>query len=57
MVMMVGGNRLLRVVEAYYWWKKKWKIKRFPKTYDSSVAFPQIANIAGGISSCIGRQP
>jgi cytochrome d ubiquinol oxidase subunit I len=45
-------------IGGYYWWKKRWNIKPFIlKFMMLSVAFPQIANIAGWYSSCIGRQP
>jgi cytochrome d ubiquinol oxidase subunit I len=45
-------------IGGYYWWKKRWNMNPFIlKFMMLSVAFPQIANIAGWYSSCIGRQP
>lgn len=45
-------------IGGYYWWRKRWDIKPFIlKFMMFSVAFPQIANVAGWYSSCIGRQP
>ncbi len=45
-------------IGGYYWWKKKWTMKPiFLKYLTLTVIFPQIANIAGWYSSCMGRQP
>jgi cytochrome d ubiquinol oxidase subunit I len=42
----------------YHWWKKKWRMKPIVLKYMMlAVTFPQIGNIAGWYTSCIGRQP
>lgn len=42
----------------YHWWKKKWRMKPTLLKYMMwAVTFPQIGNIAGWYTSCIGRQP
>ena len=59
--LMVGMWALMtaaRFIGGYYWWKKNWKIKPlFLKFMVLSVLFPQLANIGGWYSSCMGRQP
>lgn len=42
----------------YMWWKKRWNLNRWLMRFlMTSVLFPQIANIAGWYTSCMGRQP
>jgi cytochrome bd ubiquinol oxidase subunit I len=59
--LMVGMWALMTAaafIGGYYWWKKNWKIKPlFLKFMVLSVLFPQLANIGGWYSSCMGRQP
>lgn len=58
MIMMWGLMAFGVALAAYMWWKNKWKLPKFLHWYlIASVAFPQIANIAGWYTSCIGRQP
>jgi cytochrome d ubiquinol oxidase subunit I len=58
MIFMWAAMTAAAFIGGYYWWKKRWNIKPiFLKFMMASVAFPQIANIAGWYSSCIGRQP
>jgi cytochrome d ubiquinol oxidase subunit I len=58
MIVMWVGMTVAAFIGGYYWWKKRWDIKPiFLKFMIISVLFPQIANIAGWYSSCIGRQP
>jgi cytochrome bd ubiquinol oxidase subunit I len=59
--LMVGMWALMTAaafIGGYHWWKKNWKIKPlFLKFMVLSVLFPQLANIGGWYSSCMGRQP
>jgi cytochrome d ubiquinol oxidase subunit I len=58
MIFMWGLMAAAAFIGGYYWWRKRWNIKPFIlKFMIFSVAFPQIANVAGWYSSCIGRQP
>ncbi|MGH2612705.1 MAG: cytochrome ubiquinol oxidase subunit I, partial [Rhabdochlamydiaceae bacterium] len=58
MIMMWGAMAAAALIGGYYWWKKKWSMKPiFLKYLTLTAIFPQIANIAGWYSSCIGRQP
>jgi len=58
MIFMWGAMALTAFIGGYYWWKKRWNIKPiFLKLMIISVVFPQLANVAGWYSSCIGRQP
>ncbi|MCI0381907.1 MAG: cytochrome ubiquinol oxidase subunit I [Chlamydiae bacterium] len=53
-VLMVIGS----AAGIYYWVRNRWKMRPiFLWFMIVSVAFPQIANIAGWYSSCMGRQP
>jgi cytochrome d ubiquinol oxidase subunit I len=46
------------LLATYIWWKKKWTHKDAVLRFlVISVFFPQIANIAGWYTSCMGRQP
>ncbi len=46
------------VIGAYIWWKKRWTLKGgILRFLVLSAIFPQIANIAGWYSACMGRQP
>ncbi|MGR3951861.1 MAG: cytochrome ubiquinol oxidase subunit I [Chlamydia sp.] len=43
---------------SYMWYKNRWKLHRFWMLFlIASVSFPQIGNITGWYSSCMGRQP
>lgn len=58
MVVMWVLMTVIAFVGGYYWWKKRWNIKPlFLKFMIVSVIFPQLANIGGWYSSCMGRQP
>ncbi len=58
MVVMWALMALASCIGGYYWWKKSWKMRPlFLKFLILSVVFPQLANIGGWYSSCIGRQP
>jgi cytochrome d ubiquinol oxidase subunit I len=58
MIFMWGGMVLAACLAFYYAWRKKWQMPPLVlKFLVISVAFPQIANIAGWYTSCIGRQP
>lgn len=58
MILTWGLIFLAAMIVAYMWYKDKWNLRPFlMKFLVISVAFPQIANIAGWYSSCIGRQP
>jgi cytochrome bd ubiquinol oxidase subunit I len=58
MVVMWAGMTIAAFIGGYHWWKKKWNIRPlFLKFMMISVAFPQLANIGGWYSSCMGRQP
>ncbi len=58
MILMWVAMALASVIGGYHWWKKKLSMgPLFLKFLMVSVLFPQIANIAGWYSACIGRQP
>jgi cytochrome d ubiquinol oxidase subunit I len=58
MILMWALMTAAAFIGGYHWWKKKWRIRPiFLKFMMLSVIFPQLANIAGWYSSCIGRQP
>ncbi len=58
MISLWAVMTLTALIGGYYWWKKQWNIRPiFLKLMILSVAFPQLANIAGWYSSCMGRQP
>ncbi len=58
MIIMWGAMTLAAAIGGYYWWKKQWTMRPlFLKYIVLSAIFPQIANIAGWFSSCMGRQP
>ncbi len=58
MIIMWGAMTLAAAIGGYYWWKKQWTMRPlFLKYIVLSAMFPQIANIAGWFSSCMGRQP
>lgn len=58
MIMMWGAMVAAAAIAAYYWWKKNWAMRPiFLKYLTLTAIFPQIANIAGWYSACMGRQP
>lgn len=58
MIFMWVAMAAAAAIGGYYWWKKKWTMKPiFLKYLTLTAIFPQIANIAGWYSSCMGRQP
>ncbi len=58
MIMMWALMFIACLIAAYMWWKNHWSLKRWLMRFlIISVAFPQIANIAGWFSACMGRQP
>lgn len=58
MIIMWGAMALAAVVGAYYWFRKRWSLHPlFLRYLVIAVLFPQIANIAGWFSACMGRQP
>lgn len=58
MIMMWGAMAVASLIGGYYWWKNKWEMKPiFLKYLTLTAIFPQIGNIAGWYTSCIGRQP
>lgn len=58
MIIMWGAMFLGCILGIYYFWSKKEKCKRWILRYlVISVLFPQIANLSGWFSSCMGRQP
>lgn len=57
MIMMWGAMFLTCSLGVFYWIRKKPIPHLVLRLMIISVAFPQIANIAGWYSSCIGRQP
>jgi cytochrome d ubiquinol oxidase subunit I len=58
MIFMWGAMAVASLIGGYYWWKNKWEMKPiFLKYLTLTAIFPQIGNIAGWYSSCIGRQP
>lgn len=58
MVMMWALMTGIALLGSYYILRNQWKIPRwFLKIMVASVVFPQLANIGGWYSSCMGRQP
>jgi len=59
MVIFWGLMVLAALGGTYIWWKKKWSAApRWMLRFISlAVIFPQISNIAGWYTSCMGRQP
>jgi cytochrome d ubiquinol oxidase subunit I len=59
MILFWGLMLLAALYGAYMWWKKKWENSspKMLKFLIIAVAFPQVANIAGWYTSCMGRQP
>ncbi|HSX13186.1 MAG TPA: cytochrome ubiquinol oxidase subunit I [Chlamydiales bacterium] len=58
MIAMWGLMFLASVIGIFYWWKKKLVFPKLAlKFLIISVVFPQIANISGWYTSCMGRQP
>jgi cytochrome d ubiquinol oxidase subunit I len=58
MVMMWGAMATAAFIGGYYWWKKKWTMRPiFLKYLTLGAIFPQLGNIAGWYSACMGRQP
>lgn len=58
MIMMWGAMAVAAAIGSYYWLKNNWTLHPlFLKYLMISVAFPQIANISGWFTSCMGRQP
>ena len=58
MIALWGFMFVGAVVGVYYWWRSNWQIPRWIlKFLVISVVFPQIANIAGWFTACMGRQP
>lgn len=58
MVLMGGLMLLLVLLGAYYWWRHGLKMPSWLlRCFVISVLFPQLANIGGWYSSCMGRQP
>ncbi len=58
MVLLWVAMTIAAFMGGYYWWRKKLVVRPAVLKYLAiSVIFPQLANIAGWYSSCIGRQP
>lgn len=58
MVIMWAAMAVAALIGGYHWWKKRWKIRPlFLKYMIIAAIFPQIANISGWYSACMGRQP
>ncbi len=58
MIMMWGLMFLAALLGVYYWWKNKWHMNKWVLRFlVISVVFPQIANITGWYTTCLGRQP
>ncbi|MFI5334931.1 MAG: cytochrome ubiquinol oxidase subunit I [Chlamydiales bacterium] len=46
------------LIGVYMWWKKRWNLKSWVMRFlVLSAVAPQVANIAGWFTSCMGRQP
>ncbi|MBI2743261.1 MAG: cytochrome ubiquinol oxidase subunit I [Chlamydiales bacterium] len=49
---------LAGITGVYMWWKNRWMMNKFVMRFlVFSVLFPQIANISGWFTACMGRQP
>jgi cytochrome d ubiquinol oxidase subunit I len=58
MILLWGAMTIVALIGGYHWWKKRWNIRPILlKLMVISVLFPQLANIAGWYSACMGRQP
>jgi len=58
MIIMWTAMALGAGIGVYHWWKKKWSMHPlFLKYLMLSAIFPQLANISGWYSACMGRQP
>lgn len=58
MILCWGAMFVTAAFGVYYWIRKKWTMHKWVlRLMVISVAFPQIANISGWFSSCMGRQP
>jgi len=58
MIAMWGLIFFASMIVIYMWYKKKWQLNRWVMGFlVASVTFPQIGNITGWYSSCMGRQP
>lgn len=58
MIMMWAAMALAAGIGGYYWWKNQWTIRPiYLKYLIIAVIFPQIGNISGWYSACMGRQP
>lgn len=58
MVIMWLFMAIVAGIGVYYWWKRKWQMKKWIlRIMVLSVVFPQVANITGWYTSCFGRQP
>jgi cytochrome d ubiquinol oxidase subunit I len=58
MIMMWAAMAVAAGIGGYYWWKKEWTMKPIVLKYLTlTVIFPQVGNIAGWYSACMGRQP
>ncbi|MGL5626614.1 MAG: cytochrome ubiquinol oxidase subunit I [Candidatus Rhabdochlamydia sp.] len=58
MIICWGLMMLASLIGLYMWWKKKWILSPILQWFlILSVILPQLANIAGWYSSCMGRQP
>jgi cytochrome bd ubiquinol oxidase subunit I len=58
MILMWGLMLLATIIGMYYWWKKGLRMKKWAFWFLMiSVIFPQIANITGWYTACMGRQP
>lgn len=58
MIMSWGAMLVTCIFGVYYWIRNKWNMNKWVlRLMIISVGFPQIGNIAGWYSSCMGRQP
>ncbi|MGE5196783.1 MAG: cytochrome ubiquinol oxidase subunit I [Anaerolineae bacterium] len=58
MVLMWFLMFIASLIGVYMWWKQKWRLNKWAMRFlIISVVFPQIANIAGWYTACMGRQP
>lgn len=58
MIMMWGLMFLASLIGMYIWWKNRWTANVWALRFLMlSVIFPQIANITGWYTACMGRQP
>lgn len=58
MVAMWGLMFLASLIGLYMWVRNRWKLPKIIMYFlIASVAFPQIGNITGWYSACMGRQP